>query len=146
MLDDLDSQLSKLELKCRWAVEHHLAGAYRSVFKGSGIEFEDVRPYQPGDEVRSMDWRVTARTGTPHIKRFVEEREQFIYLLVDVSYSLLHDTTHSLRGTMVELCSMLAMAANKNQDRVGLILFTEDIEHVISPNKGRSHILHILIH
>ena len=89
MIADVESQLRLLELKCRRPVEHLLAGEYHSVFRGQGIEFEDVRPYQPGDDVRAMDWKITARTGEPHIKRFIEEREQFIYLLVDVSASML---------------------------------------------------------
>lgn len=144
MLYDFESQLNALELKCRWPVEHLLAGEYRSVFKGKGIEFEDVRTYEAGDDVRSMDWKVTARTGTPHIKRFIEEREQFIYLLVDVSASILHDKSGATRQTVVELCSMLTMAAIKNQDRVGLILFTDEVEHVIPPGKGRSHALRIM--
>ena len=92
MLEDFESRLNLLELKCRRPVEHLLAGEYRSVFRGRGVEFEDVRLYQPGDDVRTMDWKVTARTGEPHIKRFIEEREQFVYLLVDLSASILHDT------------------------------------------------------
>ena len=91
MLNDIENILNLLELKCRQPVEHLLAGAYRSVFRGRGIEFEDVRIYEPGDDVRAMDWRVTARTGEAHVKRFVEEREQFFYLLVDISASMLHD-------------------------------------------------------
>ncbi|MEM7672272.1 MAG: DUF58 domain-containing protein [Verrucomicrobiota bacterium] len=144
MLDNLDSQLNLLELKCRWPVEHLLSGEYRSVFKGKGIEFEDVRIYEAGDDVRSMDWKVTARTGTPHIKRFIEEREQFIYLLVDVSGSILHDNKGLIRQTVVEICSLLTIAAIKNQDRVGLILFTDRIEHIIPPKKGRSHALRVM--
>ena len=89
MITEADSRLSLLELKCRRPVEHLLAGEFQSVFRGQGIEFEDVRPYQPGDDVRSMDWKVTARTGEPHIKRYIEEREQFLYLLVDISASVL---------------------------------------------------------
>ena len=101
MLSELESQLNLLELKCRRPVEHLLAGEYRSVFKGRGVEFEDVRPYQPGDDVRTMDWKVTARTGEPHIKRYIEEREQFVYLLVDVSASMLHAADGRKRKTNV---------------------------------------------
>ncbi len=144
MLSELESRLNLLELKCRRPVEHLLAGEYRSVFRGRGIEFEDVRPYQPGDDVRTMDWKVTARTGEPHIKRYIEEREQFIYLLVDVSASMLHDADGGKRRTMAEVCSLLTMAAVKNQDRVGLILFTDRIEQVVPPGKGRRHAMRIM--
>lgn len=144
VLSELDSQLNLLELKCRRPVEHLLAGEYRSVFKGRGVEFEDVRPYQAGDDVRSMDWKVTARTGEPYIKRYIEEREQFIYLLVDVSASMVHDADGRKRQTLSEVCALLTLAAIKNHDRVGLILFSDRIEQVVAPNKGRSHALRIM--
>ena len=144
MLSELESRLSLLEIKCRRPVEHLLAGEYRSVFRGRGIEFEDVRLYQPGDDVRTMDWKVTARTGEPHIKRYIEEREQFIYLIVDVSASMLHDAGGRKRQTMAEVCALLTMAAIKNQDRVGLILFTDTIELVVPPGKGRIHAMRIM--
>ena len=144
MLSDIENRLNLLELKCRRPVEHLLAGEYRSIFKGRGIEFEDVRAYQPGDDVRAMDWKVTARTGQAHIKRYIEEREQFFYLLVDISASMLHDQNGQKRQTMAELCALLTMAAIKNQDRVGLILFSDHIEHVIPPGKGRSHAMRIM--
>ena len=144
MLNEAEHHLNLLELKCRKPVEHLLAGEYRSVFKGRGIEFEDVRAYQPGDDVRSMDWKVTARTGDPHIKRYIEEREQHFYLLVDLSASILHDPKSTKRESMVHICSLLTMAAIKNQDRVGLILFTDQIEHIIPPAKGRSHAMRIM--
>lgn len=139
-----DSRLNLLELKCRRPVEHVLAGEYRSVFKGRGIEFEDVRPYIPGDDVRSMDWKVTARTGIPHVKRYVEEREQFFFLLVDLSASTLSDEIGAKRGTVSEFCSLLTLAALSNNDRVGLILFTNQIERVIPPAKGRQQGMRIL--
>lgn len=144
MLDEVESRLNLLEMKCRRPVEHLLAGEYRSVFRGRGVEFEDVRVYQPGDDVRTMDWKVTARTGEAHIKRYIEEREQFIYLLVDLSASMLHDHEGRKREAMVELCSLLTMAAIKNQDRVGLVLFTDRIEQVVPPGKGRSHAMRIM--
>ena len=97
MLDHIEHRLNLLELKCRRPVEHVLAGEYKSVFRGRGLEFEDVRAYQPGDDVRAMDWKVTARTGEPHIKRYIEEREQVVYLLVDVSASCLLYTSPSPR-------------------------------------------------
>lgn len=144
MLNELDSQINLLELKCRRPVEHLLAGEYRSVFRGRGVEFEDVRPYQPGDDVRTMDWKVTARMGEPHIKRYIEEREQFIYLLVDVSASMLHDAQGRKRQTVTEICALLTLTAVKNHDRIGLILFTDKIEHIVPPNKGRSHAMRIM--
>lgn len=144
MLPDLDSQLNSLELKCRRPVEHLLAGEYHSVFKGRGIEFEDVRPYEPGDDVRSMEWMVTARTGTPHIKRYIEEREQFIYLLVDVSASLFGEPRGARRTTLSEICALLALAAVANNDRVGLILFSDRVELVLPPSKGRQHALRLI--
>lgn len=139
-----DSRLNLLELKCRRPVEHVLAGEYRSVFKGRGIEFEDVRPYIPGDDVRSMDWKVTARTGVPHIKRYVEEREQFFFLLVDLSASTLSDQGGGKRQTVSEFCALLSLAALSNNDRVGLILFSDQIELVVPPAKGRQQSMRIL--
>jgi uncharacterized protein (DUF58 family) len=144
MLDDLDQRLNLLELKCRRPVEHLLAGEYCSVFRGRGIEFEDVRPYQPGDDVRTMDWKVTARTGEPHIKRYIEEREQFFYLLVDVSASMRHGTHGRKAKTVSEICALLTMAAIKNQDRVGLLLFSDEIEQIVPPAKGRRHAMRIM--
>ena len=144
MIDDVEHQLRLLELKCRRPVVHLLTGAYHSVFRGQGIEFEDVRPYQPGDDVRTMDWKITARTGKPHIKRYIEEREQFIYLLVDVSASMLKGPHGRKRQTMAELCSLIAMSAIGNGDRVGLILFSDQIEFLIPPGKGRPHGLRIM--
>jgi uncharacterized protein (DUF58 family) len=140
MIEEVDSRLSLLELRCRHPVEHLLAGEFRSVFRGQGIEFEDVRPYQPGDDVRAMDWKVTARTGEPHIKRYIEEREQFLYLLVDLSASV----GDGKRDTMTEIGALLTMAAANNQDRVSLILFTDEVELIVPPGKGRSHTLRIM--
>ncbi|MEM7790618.1 MAG: DUF58 domain-containing protein [Verrucomicrobiota bacterium] len=144
MLSEFENRLKLLELKCRRPVEHLLAGEYRSVFRGRGMEFEDVRAYQPGDDVRTMDWKVTARTGEPHIKRYIEEREQFIYLLVDVSASMLTGLTSKKRETMTEVCALLTLAAVKNHDRVGLVLFTDRIEQIVPPSKGRRHAQQIM--
>jgi uncharacterized protein (DUF58 family) len=144
MLDEIESRLNSLELKCRRPVAHLLAGEYRSIFRGRGIEFDDVRAYQAGDDIRSMDWKVTARTGEPHIKRFIEEREQYFYLLVDVSASMLHGQAGRKRQTTAEVGSLLTLAATKNQDRVGLLLFTEQIEHVVPAGKSRRHALQIM--
>ncbi len=139
-----ESRLNLLELKCRRPVEHLLAGEYRSVFKGLGIEFEDVRVYAPGDDVRSMDWKVTARMGVPHVKRYIEEREQFFFLLVDLSGSTLSDLEGAKRKTLAEFCSLLCMAALKNNDRVGLILFSDRVELVVPPGKGHQQSMRIL--
>jgi uncharacterized protein (DUF58 family) len=144
MLDHIEHRLNLLELKCRRPVEHVLAGEYKSVFRGRGLEFEDVRPYQHGDDVRAMDWKVTARTGEPHIKRYIEEREQVVYLLVDVSASMRHDNSGIKRETLTELCALITLAAIKNQDRVGIILFSDQIEQIIMPSKGRRHGMRII--
>ena len=144
MLDHIERRLNLLELKCRRPVEHVLAGEYKSVFRGRGLEFEDVRAYQPGDDVRAMDWKVTARTGEPHIKRYIEEREQVVYLLVDVSASMRHDNSGKKRETLTELCALITLAAIRNQDRVGLILFSDQIEQIIMPSKGRRHAMRII--
>lgn len=141
---DSDTRLSLLELKCRRPVEHLLAGEFRSVFRGQGIEFEDVRRYQPGDDVRAMDWKVTARTGEPHIKRYIEQREQVLYLLVDFSASILDSPEGRKRDAITEICSLLTMAAVRNHDRVSLILFTDRVELVVPPGKGRAHALRIM--
>ena len=144
MLDHIEHRLNQLEFKCRRPVEHVLAGEYQSVFRGRGLEFEDVRPYQRGDDVRAMDWKVTARTGEPHIKRYIEEREQVVYLLVDVSASMRHDNSGNKRETLTELCALITLSAIKNQDRVGLILFSDQIEQIIMPSKGRQHAMRII--
>ena len=144
MFDHIEHRLNLLELKCRRPVEHLLSGVYQSVFRGRGLEFEDIRAYQYGDDVRSMDWKVTARTGEPHIKRYIEEREQVVYLLVDVSASMRHDNSGNKRETLTELCALITLTAIKNQDRVGLILFSDQIEQIIMPSKGRRHAMRII--
>lgn len=144
LIADSDARLSLLELKCRRPVEHVLAGEFHSVFRGQGIEFEDVRPYQPGDDVRAMDWKVTARTGEPHIKRFIEQREQVLYLLVDVSASILRTRGGMKRKMIAEMGALLTMAAVKNNNRVSLILFTDHVEEVVPPGSGRTHALRIM--
>ena len=144
MLDHIEHRLNLLELKCRRPVEHVLAGEYQSVFRGRGLEFEDVRAYQYGDDVRALDWKVPARTRNPHIKRYIEEREQVVYLLVDVSASMRHDNSGNKRETLNELCALITLAAIKNQDRVGLILFSDQIEQIIMPSKGRRHAMRII--
>ncbi len=122
-----------------------MAGAYLSVFKGRGMEFDEVRPYVPGDDVRSIDWNVTARTGEPHVKRFVEERELTVMLMVDVSAS--QDFGSGRRSKLeaaVELSALLAMSAVENGDKVGLLLFHGGADHYIPPRKGGKHALRIV--
>ena len=140
MSDDMDRHLRQLQIKTRYPVEHLLAGEYRSVFKGRGMEFDEIRAYEPGDDVRSIDWNVTARVGKPHIKRYIEERELAVWFLVDASASCL--TGHGSRtkqDAMHEITALLTMSAIRNQDRAGLILFSDRIEHIDPPRKGRMH-------
>jgi uncharacterized protein (DUF58 family) len=121
------------------------AGHYHSVFKGQGMEFEEVREYSPGDDIRSIDWNVTARMGHPFIKKFMEERELTIMFLLDQSASSYFGTVNKLKSQLAaELCSVLAMSAIKNNDKVGLIAFTDRIEKVVHPGKGLSHVLRII--
>lgn len=122
-----------------------LAGEYQSVFKGRGMEFSEVREYQQGDDIRTIDWNVTARTGAPHVKKFIEERELTVILLVDVSSSGEFGTIKQMKGEVaVEICALLAFSAIKNNDRVGLIIFTDTIEKFIPPKKGKKHVLRVI--
>ncbi|HHT9129612.1 MAG TPA: DUF58 domain-containing protein [Candidatus Brocadiaceae bacterium] len=120
-------------------------GEYHSVFKGRGMEFEEVREYQPGDEIRTIDWNVTARMGRPFIKRYVEERELTVMLLVDVSASGNFGSIKQLKNEVaIEICALLAFSAIKNNDKVGLIIFTDKIEKFIPPKKGPTHVLRVI--
>ena len=142
MHKDLEKRLHQLQLPSNKAVNGLLAGEYRSCFRGRGIEFDDVRAYQAGDEVRSIDWNVTARTGEPYVKRFVEERERPMYLVLDVSASFHFGGEATVkRDAAVELATLLALSAVKNNDRVGLILFSDDVELYMPPAKGKSHVM-----
>ncbi len=145
MYPEFEDQLTLIQLHTRKAVNELLAGEYRSVFRGRGIEFDEVREYQHGDDVRMIDWNVTARTGRPHIKRYIEERELSMYLLIDVSGSLHFGSIEKAkRDAAAELASLLAFSAIENHDKVGLIMFTTEVELFIPPAKGRSHVLHII--
>lgn len=138
-------QVRRIEITTNRIVNETMAGRYESVFKGRGIEFEEVREYQPGDEVRSIDWNVTARTGRPYIKRFVEERELTVVFLVDLSRSMAFGSSRQLKNRLAtELCAVLAFSAIKNQDKVGLLLFTDHIERFIPPGKGPKHVLRVI--
>ncbi|MFC1467252.1 DUF58 domain-containing protein [Verrucomicrobiota bacterium] len=142
---DVEQHLHHLQLRCRYPVEHLLAGEYHSVFKGRGIEFESVREYAHGDDVRMIDWKVTARTGRPHVKRFIEERENAVFLLVDYSASGdFSGGARSKRDVVAEVCMMLALCALRNNDRIGLMIFTDRVEHYVPPMKGQLHVMRLI--
>jgi uncharacterized protein (DUF58 family) len=135
-------RIRRLEIHTRQLVETAFAGRYHSVFKGRGINFEEVREYQPGDEIRSIDWNVTARSGRPHIKKFTEERELAVLLAVDVSASgEFGSSDRSKREIAAEVAAVLAFSAIRNNDKVGLLLFSDGVELYLPPRKGRSHVL-----
>src|SRR5678815_4853031 len=138
-------QVRLIDLRTRRLVNSVFAGEYRSIFKGQGMEFAEVREYQPGDEVRSIDWNVTARMRRPFVKRYVEERELTILLVVDLSGSTRYGTINRFKAEMAtELSAVLTMSAVRNNDRVGILLFTDRVEHVVPPAKGRRHALRII--
>ena len=138
-------QVKLLELRTRGLVNSLFTGEYRSVFKGQGMEFAEVREYQPGDEVRSIDWNVTARMQRPYVKRYIEERELTVMLAVDVSGSERFGTRRRFKSEVAsELAAVLAMSAIRNNDRVGSLMFTDRIEHVVPPRKGRRHALRLI--
>jgi uncharacterized protein (DUF58 family) len=142
---ELLKKIRKIEIVTSRKVNEQLGGQYHSVFKGQGMSFEDVRPYQPGDEIRFIDWNVTARSNDVYIKRFVEERELTVVLLVDLSASLrFGSVVQYKREVAAELAALLAFSAIKNGDRVGMILFTDQVEKFITPKKGRKHVLRLI--
>jgi uncharacterized protein (DUF58 family) len=138
-------KIRRIELRTRRLVDASFAGAYQSVFKGRGMNFEEVREYSPGDEIRTIDWNVTARMNTPYVKKFTEEREMTVMLLVDVSASGSYGSVESSKRELAaEVASILAFSAIQNNDKVGLILFTDDVEIFIAPKKGRLHTLRLI--
>ncbi len=138
-------QVRLIDLRTRRLVNSLFAGEYRSIFKGQGMEFAEVREYQPGDEVRSIDWNVTARMRRPFVKRYIEERELTVMLAVDLSGSTRFGTTQRFKSEMAsELAAVLTMSAVRNNDRVGVMLFTDRVEHVVPPGKGRRHAMRIV--
>lgn len=142
---DLLQRVRRIEITTRRAVEDTLSGQYHSVFKGRGMDFAEVRPYHPGDEVRAIDWNVTARTGHLHVKRFVEERELTVMVLCDLSGSSEFGSGRRTKAEVAaELAALLAFSAVANGDRVGLVLFTDRIERFVPPRKGRRHALRIV--
>ncbi|MDM8529387.1 DUF58 domain-containing protein, partial [Anaerolineales bacterium HSG24] len=142
---ELIKQIRQMEIPTRRLVNDSFAGEYHAVFKGRGIEFDEVRRYQIGDEVRSIDWKVTARTGELFVKRYIEERELTVMLVVDLSASGQFGTVERFKRVIAaELAAVLAFSAISNNDKVGLLLFTNQIELYIPPRKGRRHVLRLI--
>ncbi|MEZ4965547.1 MAG: DUF58 domain-containing protein [Saprospiraceae bacterium] len=142
---ELIKKVRKIEIKTRRLSRNLFTGGYHSAFKGRGMSFSEVRQYQFGDDIRAIDWNVTARTGEPHIKIFEEERELTVMLLVDVSGSSFFGSSAAFKQeVLTEICALLAFSADNNNDKVGLLLFSDGIELFISPKKGRQHMLRII--
>jgi len=142
---ELLKKVQHIQIYTSRMVNDILAGEYHSTFKGQGIEFEEVREYQIGDEMRSIDWNVTARVGRPFVKKFIEERELTVMLLVDASSSGRFGSSKRLKNDFAaELCAVLAFSAIKNNDKVGLIIFTDEVEKYIPPKKGKRHVLCVI--
>ena len=138
-------KVRRLEIQMKHLVNDIFSGEYHSVFKGRGMEFAEVREYTPGDDIRSIDWNVTARTGTPYVKKFAEERELTVVLAVDLSASGIFGSGQQLkRDLATEVCSILAFSAVRNNDKVGCVLFTDDVELYVPPLKGRQHALRVI--
>jgi len=145
MLNKLENRIRHLQVYSNKIAEDLLAGEYRSVFKGHGLEFSELREYQYGDDPRSINWQITARTGKPFIKRYIEERELNLFLLVDISASGKFGSRGRTKlETITELCTLLSFSAIQNNDKVGLILFTDRVEHIIPPGRGKKHVLYII--
>lgn len=142
---DLIRRVERLRIHCRALVDSQLAGSYGSTFKGQGIEFEETRPYQPGDDVRAIDWRVTAKSGRPFVKVFREERHSTVYLIVDGSGSLTAPPIGAKPwDRLCEIAGVLGIVASMDQDRVGMILFTDRIEHIVPPAAGAEQAMRIV--
>ncbi|MDP6479856.1 MAG: DUF58 domain-containing protein [Phycisphaerales bacterium] len=142
---ELLKKIRRIEIATSRLASELLAGQYHSAFKGRGIEFEEVRPYQPGDDVRTIDWNVTARAGDPYIKQFREERELTVMLIVDMSGSQGFGTNEQTKRELItELCATLAFSAIRNNDKVGLLAFTDRIEKFVPPRKGTQHVLRVI--
>jgi len=143
--EELVRKIKRIEIHTKNLVNNVFSGEYQSVFKGQGMEFSEVREYQEGDDIRLIDWNVSARMGDTYVKKFVEERELTIIFAVDASSSGEFGTFEKMKGDIaVELCAVLAFSAIKNNDRVGLIIFTDKIEKFIPPKKGRKHVLRVI--
>ncbi len=145
LTSELMQKIRRIEIRTRKLVNDSFAGEYHSIFKGRGMEFDEVRPYQIGDEIRNIDWNVTARTGEPYIKRYVEERELTVMLVVDASASENFGSVERFkREIAAELTAVLSFAATTNNDKVGLLIFTDRVELFIPPRKGRKHVLRLI--
>ena len=145
MEKQVEQQLRRLQIRCRRPVQHLLAGEYHSVFKGRGIEFDELREYQYGDDVRCIDWRSVARTGKPYLRRYIEEREQVFLLAVDVSGSgFFGSGPRSKLDAARETAALLAWSAAYNNDRIGLLLFSDRVERFVPPARGRRHVLRLI--
>lgn len=143
--DEVLRRIRQVEIRARVLASDLLIGSYRSVFRGSGLDFEEVREYEPGDDVRSIDWNVTARMRRPYVKRYVEERELTVMIAVDMSGSGQFGTRGRFKSELAsELSAVLAMSAIRNNDRVGTMLFTDAVEHVVPPRKGRRHAMRLM--
>jgi uncharacterized protein (DUF58 family) len=142
---ELIKKIRQIQIYTARAVDASFAGQYESVFKGRGMQFDEVREYTPGDDIRTIDWNVTARTGRPYIKRFVEEREMTVVFAVDLSASSDFGTVNKMKNELAaEFCAVLAFTAAKNNDKVGLLIFTDRIELYIPPKKGMRHVLRLI--
>ncbi len=142
---EIIKKIEKIHIHTNYLVNDVFAGEYESAFRGRGMEFEEVREYTPGDEIRSIDWNVTARMGRPYVKEFREERELTVMLLIDVSSSGLFGTVKAFKNEVAaEVGAILAFAAVKSNDKVGLIIFTDTVERFIPPEKGRSHVWRVI--
>ncbi len=143
--EELIKKIRQIQIYTSRMVDASFAGQYESVFKGRGMQFDEVREYTPGDDIRTIDWNVTARTGRAYIKRFVEEREMTVVFAVDLSASGQFGTVNKMKNELAaEFCAVLAFAAAKNNDKVGLLIFTDQIELYIPPKKGSSHVLRLI--
>src|SRR3954466_7099132 len=142
---ELFKKARKIEIAARRLVDEQLSGQYHSVFKGRGLIFSDVRQYYPGDDVRSIDWNITARMSQPHVKQFVEERDRTVNLMIDMSASEYFGSQGvAKRELAAELAAVVAFSAIKNNDRVGLYIVTDSVERYVPPKKGRRHVLRVI--
>ena len=143
--DEVMREVRRLEITTRHLVRDIVSGEYSSAFRGRGVEFSEVREYQPGDDVRSIDWNVTARLGSAYVKRYLEERELTVFFVVDASASAQFGTRlRTKHGLAIEVCAVLALAAARNSDRVGAVWTTDRIEHFVPPTRGRRHALRLI--
>lgn len=142
---ELKKKIRRIQIHTKKAVNDVLAGEYGSVFRGRGMEFDEVREYSPGDEIRTIDWNVTARQGHPFVKRYIEERELTVMFMVDLSASGQFGTVHAMKNEVAaEICALLAFSAIQNNDKVGLMIFTDKVELFIPPRKGSRHVLRLI--